>query len=181
MRYKCLIDHVSPTAFIEHSFVLPGQRIVCFIDDFKEHPNYHQVSSKDIELTETKASKVWLSLGEKIKADMSRRRVAALKEIRRDGDDEWDCLVIAAEEHKAARYRNDSVPFEIELKAKELSLAPMKTSLKVLAEATEVENKINRVKQLFLESFRAIDEKPNDGDLFYIYTSFKKNLEKIAS
>jgi len=52
--------------------------------------------------------------------------------------------------------------------------------LKVLSEASELETKVNKVKQLFLESFRAIDEDPNDGDLFYIYTGFKEKLEEIA-
>lgn len=180
MRYKCLVADVSADAFIEHSFVLPGQRVVCFLDDFKERPGYHHVSSHDIALVEKKSGKEWITMPVKIKASMSRRRNESMKIIRRDGDDEWDCIVLAAQEHQSTRYRNDSIPIEISLLSDKLALSAKNTSLHVLAQAKEIEDKITKVKQLFLESYRALDEDPSDGDMYYIYNNFIERLAELS-
>ena len=179
MRFKTLVENVGPNAFVEQSFVLSAKRVICFIDDFEELEHYHPVAQKDIELTEKKSSKPWVSLEAKVKATISLKRKAALEVILRENDEEWNSLVFAAQEHQSARYRNDSVPYEIELYSSEYDTTPKKATQAILKEHDAIESKVEELKTKCLLAQRALKESNSDAELLVVYTDFLKYIDSI--
>jgi len=179
MRFKTLLENVGPNAFVEQSFVINSKRMICFIDDFEELENYHAVTDKDIELIEKKSAKPWTSLSAKVKATVSLKRKQALETIIRENDEEWNSLVFAAKEHQSARYRNDSVPYEIDLYSSEYDTSPKKATLAILKEQGDIEAKVEELKKTCLLTQRAVKESSTDEELLVIYRDFLTYIDSI--
>lgn len=180
MRFKCEASNVGPNAFVINTVFALGGKGFCFLEDFEEREGYFPVSEKEINMVQDKTRKPWPALKDLAIDKIRTVRKSAIEAVRLDSDEQWCELLMAAKEHRTARYKTSEAPFEIKEYAELNDLRVKASSLEIIAKAEASEQTMEELMTLSTNATRKLKEINDPSEIFKIYSDAINAMETLT-